>query len=459
MILPCDSHRYFRRYAGDCMNVAKCLEKKLMPMAELVSKNKYLLTMRDSFAMLMPILIIGSMFTLVGNLPIPAWVDFLKSTTIQGKSLFSLLAIPSACTVSLMAIFLSFEIGYNFADQLGLEDRVSAGMVSLVSWFILMPQVTEFLPQGASQPFLVESIPLAWTGARGVFVAIIVGFLSVSIFGFAIKKNWVIRMPEGVPTSVSLAFSALVPMALTFAAVWAISVLFALTPWGDAFTCIYSMLQTPLTMLGGTVWALAIAYIIQGIFWFFGINGSNITSPIFTPILTALTLENQAAFAAGTALPNIINREFDAFFALFGGGGSTLSLLIVIFLFCNSRRAKDIAKISIVPGIFGINEPVMYGLPIVLNPIMAIPLIFTPVVNVLIAWFTMSAGLVPLCNGIMLPGSTPPLISGFLLCGWQGALLQLVLILIDMAIYLPFIKALDMQFLKEEKGAETEHAV
>ena len=147
MILPCDSHRYFRRYAGDYMNVAQGLEKKLMPMAELVSKNKYLLTMRDSFAMLMPILIIGSMFTLVGNLPIPTWVDFLKSTTIQGKSLFSLLAIPSACTVSLMAIFLSFEIGYNFADQLGLEDRVSAGMVSLVSWFILMPQVTEFCPR------------------------------------------------------------------------------------------------------------------------------------------------------------------------------------------------------------------------------------------------------------------------------------------------------------------------
>ena len=111
------------------MNVMDGLEKKLMPMAESVSENKYLLTMRDSFAMLMPILIIGSMFTLVGNLPIPAWVDFLKATTIQGKSLFSLLAIPSACTVSLMALFLAFNIGYNFADQLGLEDRVSAGMV------------------------------------------------------------------------------------------------------------------------------------------------------------------------------------------------------------------------------------------------------------------------------------------------------------------------------------------
>ena len=134
-------------------------------------------------------------------------------------------------------------------------------------------------------------------------------------------------------------------------------------------------------------------------------------------------------------------------------------MFFVIFLFSYSRRAKDIAKISIVPGIFGINEPVMYGLPIVLNPIMAIPLIFTPAINIAISWFAMSTGLVPLCNGIMMPGSTPPLISGFLLCGWQGALLQFVLILIDMAIYLPFIKALDMQFLKEEKGAETEHAV
>ena len=250
------------------MNVMDGLEKKLMPMAEAVSKNKYLLTMRDSFAMLMPILIIGSMFTLVGNLPIPAWVDFLKTTTLQGKSLFSLLAIPSAGTISLMAVYLAFNIGFNFAEQLRLEDRGSASIVSLASWFILMPQVTEFLPQGTSQSFLVESIPLAWTGARGVFVAIIVGFLSVSVFVFAIKKNWVVRMPEGVPSSVSLAFSALVPMALTFMVVWFIGVLFAITPWGDAFTFIYSILQAPLTLLGGTVWALVIAYILQGVFWF-----------------------------------------------------------------------------------------------------------------------------------------------------------------------------------------------
>ena len=441
------------------MNVMDGLEKKLMPMAESVSKNKYLLTMRDSFAMLMPILIIGSMFTLVGNLPIPAWVDFLKATTIQGKSLFSLLAIPSACTVSLMALFLAFNIGFNFAEHIGVEDRGAAGLASLVSWFVLMPQVTEFFPEGATKPFLVESIPLAWTGAKGVFIAILVGFFSVHVFGFAVKKHWVIKMPEGVPTSVSFAFSALIPMTLTLSAVWLLSIFFALTPWKDAFTFVYSILQAPLTLLGGTVWALGISYIIQGVFWFFGINGSNITGPIFTPVLTALTLENQAAFSAGAVLPNIINREFDSFFATFGGGGSTLSLLIAMFLFCQSNRVKSVAKISIIPGIFGINDPVIYGLPMVLNPLLAIPLIFTPVVNIAVAWFAMSTGLVPLCNGIMLPWSTPPLISGFLLCGWQGALLQLMLIALGVAIYLPFIKALDTQFLKEEEGVEPEVAV
>ena len=441
------------------MTVMDGLEKKLMPMAEAVGKNKYLLTMRDSFAMLMPILIIGSMFTLVGNLPIPAWVDFLKTTTLQGKSLFSLLAIPSACTVSLMALFLAFNIGFNFAEHIGVEDRGAAGLASLASWFVLMPQVTEFFPEGVTKPFLVESIPLAWTGAKGVFIAILVGFFSVHIFGFAIKKHWVIKMPEGVPSSVSLAFSALIPMTLTLSAVWLLSIFFALTPWKDAFTFVYSILQAPLTLLGGTVWALGISYIIQGVFWFFGINGSNITGPIFTPVLTALTLENQAAFSVGAVLPNIINREFDSFFATFGGGGSTLSLLIAMFLFCHSNRIKSVAKLSIIPGIFGINDPVVYGLPMVLNPLLAIPLIFTPVVNIAVAWFAMSTGLVPLCNGIMLPWSTPPLISGFLLCGWQGAALQLVLIALGVVIYLPFIRTLDREFLKEEEDAETELVV
>ena len=127
-----------------------------------------------------------------------------------------------------------------------------------------------------------------------------------------------------------------------------------------------------------------------------------------------------------------------------------------MLLCCNSKRIKDLAKISVAPGIFGINEPIIFGLPIVLNPVMLIPFILTPVVNIIIAYFIMDLGLVPLCNGVMLPWTTPPLVSGFLLSGWQGAVLQLFLIILGIFIYLPFIKTLDKEYLKEEAAASEE---
>ncbi len=208
-------------------------------------------------------------------------------------------------------------------EHIGIKDRASAGIVSLVSWFILMPQVTEFSPEEGVEPFLVDSIPLAWTGAKGVFIAMIVGFFAVGVFGYIIKKDWTIKMPEGVPPTVARAFSALIPMTVAFTAVWLVGIVFIISPWGNAFSFIYAILQAPLTSLGGTVWALAFSYVLASGFWFIGIHGSSVTGSIYTPILTALSLENQAAFAAGAALPNIVNREFETFFATFGGVLST----------------------------------------------------------------------------------------------------------------------------------------
>jgi len=149
-----------------------------MPLASAVGKNKYLLTLRDSFAMIMPLLIIGSMFTLVANFPIPAWIAFLKATTIGDYTLSALIAIPASCTVSMMALFIAFNVGYNFAEHIGIKDRASAGIVSLASWLILMPQFTEYTPDGSTEVYRVASLPLGWIGAKGVFIAIVVGFLS-----------------------------------------------------------------------------------------------------------------------------------------------------------------------------------------------------------------------------------------------------------------------------------------
>lgn len=199
---------------------------------------------------------------------------------------------------------------------------------------------------------------------------------------------------------------------------------------------------------------MIIAYLFLHFFWFFGINGSSVVGAVFNPVLRALSIENLNAFKDGHEIPNIITGQFQDMFATFGGGGSTLSLILIMILVCKSQRVKKLSQLSLVPGIFGINEPIIFGLPIVLNPIILIPFALVPTINIIIAYFCMDLGLVAYTNGIQLPWTTPPIISGFLVSGWQASVLQGLLILLGMAVYYPFIKVLDTQYLKEELEAE-----
>ena len=201
-----------------------------------------------------------------------------------------------------------------------------------------------------------------------------------------------------------------------------------------------------------------IAYIFLHFFWFFGVNGGSVVGAVFNPILQTLSAENLAAFQAGEALPNIISQQFQDLFATFGGAGSTLSLLIAMLLFCRSKRVRELGKLALIPGIFGINEPIIFGLPILLNPLMLIPFMLVPTINIVISYFCMSLGLVPLCSGVAIPWTMPVILSGFLATGWQGAVLQLVLLILGVLLYMPFIKMMDKQYLADEskKNDETE---
>lgn len=430
------------------------LEQKLTPLATIVGRNRYLLTLRDTFAVIMPLLIVGSFFTLIGSFPISGWTDFLGSVTIGDQTLSELIAVPATCTVSMMAIFVAFLMGYNFAEHDDLSDRVSAGLVTLLSWLLLMPLYTSFTPDGMDEVFQVSSVPMDWIGSKGVFVAIVAGFLSCAFYGMLVHKDLTIKMPEGVPPTVSRAFSALIPMTLTVVVVWLVRVLFVVTPWGDVFTFIYTFLQIPLQNLGGTVVAQSLVYLFAHFLWFFGIHGTNITDSVYSPILLALSAENQEAIAAGLPAPNIICSQFQSLFATMGGGGSTLSLLIAILIFCKSDRLKKLARLCIAPGIFNINEPVIFGLPIVLNPVLFVPFILTPLFNIVTTWAVMAIGLVPVPNGVLVPWTTPAVISGFLVSGWQGAVWQVILLAAGVLIYLPFIKTLDKQYLREQESAK-----
>ena len=420
------------------------LESIFIPLAEKIGKNKYLISIRDGFLLTTPLLIIGSFFLLIANFPINNWTEFWAR--FFGENWTAYMAKPTNATFDIMAILAVVGIAYSFSRELKV-DKLSGAAVAIVSWFILMPyKVTD-------GSVTLNGIPLDWVGSKGIFIGIITAFLSVHIYAWVIKKGWVIKMPKGVPPAVTQSFAALVPSAVVLGVFFLANSLLALTPYDNAFNFIFKFLQQPLLVLGNTLGAVLVAMGFQHFFWFFGINGGSIVGSIMQPILTPLSLENLAAFQAGTTLPNVINQQFYDLFTTFGGAGSTLSMLIAMIIVCRSKRIKNLSKISVVPALFGINEPIIFGLPIVLNPTILIPFLLTPLINILISYFSMVSGLVPFTSGISIPWTTPVIISGFLTTGWRGALLQLILVILGVFIYMPFVKMMDKQYKNEELQA------
>lgn len=425
----------------------KKLEKVLMPLAEAIGRNKYLMSIRDGFLLSTPLLIGGSIFLLIANFPIPAWIEFLEGTVVNqatGRTLASYIAKPADATFTIMAVFAVMGIAYSFAEKLG-TNKLFGAATALVSWFLIMPYTVtgEVDVNGVAQAVSLTGVPLGWLGAKGIFVGIFCAFISVHIYTFVEKRGWTIKMPAGVPPTVEESFAALIPAAVVMIIFFAVNLIFGYMGT-NVFQIIFEFLQTPLLNLGDTLGAMVIAYIFLHIFWFFGVNGGSVVGAVFNPILQTLSAGNVAGEH------HIICQQFQDLFATFGGAGSTLSLVIAMLLFCKSKRIKNLGKMSLVPGIFGINEPILFGLPIVLNPAMLVPFILVPTINIVISYFAMAMNFVPICSGVNIPWTTPLVISGFLATNWVGALLQAALLVLGVFIYMPFIKILDKQYLQEE---------
>lgn len=429
------------------------LEKVLMPLAEKIGQNKLLIAIRDGFLVSSPLLIIGSLFLLVANFPIPGWEEFWAQ--FFGPDWATKLSHPVSATFEVMTLLAVFGIGYSYAKQTDV-DPIASAAVAVVAFFILTPFSIGYTPEGAKEAVSITGIPLGWMGSKGMFVGMITAITSVKLFGAVTKKGWVIKMPDGVPPTVSKSFAALIPSAVVMVVYFIINTLFGLTPYENVHEFIYKFLQMPLLHLGNSLGAMVIAYIFLHFFWFFGINGGSVVGAVYNPILKILSAQNLEAFKVGADIPNIITGQFQDMFATFGGAGSTLSLLIAMVLICKSKRIKSLGKLSALPGIFGINEPIIFGLPIMLNPILLIPFVLVPTVNIIITYFCMAAGLVPLTNGVQLPWTTPIIFSGFLTTGWQGAVLQVILLILGVFMYMPFIKILDNQYLKDEEENKEE---
>lgn len=424
------------------MNILHFLETKVAPFGERVGNQRHLKALREGIIMAMPLVLIGSIFVLIVSFPIPAWETLLKNT-----GLMPVLTKIVRSSFGLIALATSYGVAHKLAVSYN-TDGPSAGILSLASFILVTPDL-----QGDGG----LGLPYGMLTGRGLFSAIIVGLLTAQIYSYFIKKDLTIKMPDSVPEVVGKSFAALIPgfvILIFFATVYKTVDLFGLRSFNDLLAFI---IGKPLGLIAGTLFGTFVAIFLNSLFWFCGVNGGQVVGSVMNPIWLQYATENNEAFLAkATELPNIITAPFIDLFVFIGGGGATIGLAICLLFFSKSKNFKTLGKLSGIPALFNINTAILFTFPTVLNPIMLFPFILTPVLNALITYFAMAFHLVPYTTGVALPWVTPPVIGGFLATGgsWQGAVLQLILVIVSFLVYFPFFKAADLKNYEEEQKVQ-----
>lgn len=417
------------------------MEKHFIPRASKIGAQRHLVAIRDSFIVTMPLMILGSLVLLINNLPIPAYQSFMNN--IFGEELWkSFGGNVWNGTFGILSVLIAFLVAHNLAKDYD-KDGVAAGVVSVASFFAL----------GG----------LTGMSSNGLFIALIVGLVSAEIFSrLSGNDKLVVKMPEGVPPAVAKSFAAMLPAMITISIFGLICTIFIGFGITDIVTSFYDLVQQPFMGLANTLPSALLLAFITPFLWFFGLHGANMVEPLMQTINAPAIEANMAAVTNGDVAPYIVNKPFFDSFVNLGGTGATLGLIIAILILARRNKAyKVITGLSTAPGIFNINEPMMFGLPIVLNPILFIPFILTPVVLVLVAYTATKFGLVPAAV-TMPPWVTPPIIGGILATqSIAGGVLAAVNLVISVVIYAPFVKIADIQAAKkaEEDQAKENSAI
>lgn len=402
------------------------MEKYFVPVAGKIGSQRHLVAIRDGFVAIMPLVVLGSFAVLINNFPWPAYQNFMR--TVFGESWTSFGGNIWSGSFAIMSLLVAFTIAYNLAKNYN-SNSLAAGVLS----FGCLLMLYNVSPNDGALPY-------TFLGAQGLFVAIFVALVSTEIFVRLLSnKKLVIKMPESVPPAVSRSFASLLPGALTLVVFSFFRIFLVAVKIPDIHNTIFTVIQQPLMGLADSLGAALIIVLLVHLLWFFGLHGGNIILPVTSAIFLPLMTANIDALKAGDTIPNVITSGFFDSFVYMGGAGTTLCMLIAMFIVAKRKENRSIAKLGIGPGIFNINEPVLFGVPLVLNPIYVIPFTLTPIVITIISWLSITIGLVP--KTISVPTWTiPPVLNGFLATGSiMGALLNIVCLAIGIAIYIPFI--------------------
>lgn len=444
------------------------MQEHILPIAVKIGEQRHLVALRNAFIGTMPVVMTGSIAVLLNAFLVDV-PDQFKMTWITEKFqwLVDINNLIFQGSLAIVALLFVFSLGTNIAEIYNTE-RLSGGLIALAAFAIsigksmtqsftlgtnLSTDVTNSINQvsglntdGNNLLVTINGLlPGSQISSKGYFTAIIIGFFASVIFCKLMNKNWTIKLPDTVPPAISKPFLAIIPGFIALYSVGVFTYIFNKVTGELLIDWVYKVLQAPLLGLSQSYIAVFLVAVLTQLFWFFGIHGANVMAPIMEGVFGVALIANMEAFQTNQPLPYLwTSVSFGAYVWY-----ATLGLLIDIFWVSRNSHYREVAKLGIVPVLFNIGEPVMYGLPTVLNPLLCIPFILSPAIMTTVSYFATSLGLVaPVTQNVT--WVMPPVLYGFFATGfdWRAIILSLLDIAIAMVIYLPFVKLANREAAK-----------
>ncbi len=431
-------------------------EENMNRLIEKITKftnSRWMKILTNGFMNVAAITICGSIFSLLKSLPITAYQNFLTSSGIG-----DILSIPVAVCSEVSALYIAISMGYTVGKEFHARNPFATAVVGLGTFLVLTPFVSKSYSVDPNTGEYVVSVienvlgtgVSGSLGAKGIFTAIICGMFGSRLYLYFLDKGWKIRMPAGVPENVGAMFEMMIPGGLTFMVFVLIRYLFSLTPFGDAQTMVYTLLQLPLMNVGGGIVGCLVYTTVAKLLWCFGIHGGMVAYSAMVAVIGTANAANAAAFAAGTAAPYpewcwmMIMTDF-----------CVLPLTLAMLMTCRSERYKALARMSLPTSLFNISEPLVFAFPIVMNPIIDIPFVLLQPVSVFLTYLMNKIGILAMPTGANIGTFFPtPIAMALANRHWTGFVWALILLVLNVAVYLPFVKVLDKKALEEESPAD-----
>lgn len=419
------------------MEISEKIQDGLLVVAEKVDDNQYLNAIKTAFTTYMPFIIVGSFASLFNTILSSTEIGLARFIPVLAEFSPAFTAISYA-TMTFMTIPIVFLIAMNLAKNDNLPQHL-IGACAVIAYLTIVPHSIEVAVEGLDTIVNTGGLATSTTGAQGLFVGMFCAVIVEKMFARLMKIEKIkIKMPPTVPAAIAQSFNTIIPILIILIIVGVFGQLFVLLTGDYLNQWIYTIFQAPLQAIFQSGFGFVALIIISQLFWFLGIHGGLIISPIRNPFMLAAIAANTAAAAQGITPDQPVTLGFWRSFVTIGGAGMILSLIIAIYLVGRREDHKMIAKLSLVPAIFGISEPVVFGLPLILNPTFAIPFVFNSSIAAIMALVATNIGFIT-ANIVDPPFGLPILVNAFIGYGWQGVVVQILVFVVTTLVWIPFV--------------------